>query len=89
MAVSLVPLDVHPAELPPMPGQTMPVHPTRGLPCVDARHRSQAARDWTLAQRSNDWGLLGVRERVALLGGQVSVRSTPGAGFALEVLVPG
>ena len=34
------------------------------------------------------FGLLGVRERVGLLGGQVSVRSAPGQGFTLEVLVP-
>jgi signal transduction histidine kinase len=34
------------------------------------------------------FGLLGVRERVALLGGQMAVRSAPGEGFTLEVLVP-
>jgi signal transduction histidine kinase len=35
------------------------------------------------------FGLLGVRERVQLLGGQVQVRTAPGQGFSLEVEVPG
>jgi signal transduction histidine kinase len=35
------------------------------------------------------FGLLGVRERAQLLGGEVRVRTTPGQGFALEVEVPG
>lgn len=35
------------------------------------------------------FGLLGVRERVYLLGGSVDIRTTPGQGFALEVEVPG
>jgi signal transduction histidine kinase len=34
------------------------------------------------------FGLLGVRERVQLLGGTVDVRTAEGAGFALEVRVP-
>ncbi len=35
------------------------------------------------------FGLLGVRERVQLLGGTVRVETAPGQGFALEVEVPG
>jgi signal transduction histidine kinase len=35
------------------------------------------------------FGLLGLRERAQLLGGQVRVRTAPGQGFALEVEVPG
>ena len=35
------------------------------------------------------FGLLGLRERVQLAGGSVSLRSTPGEGFRLEVEAPG
>jgi signal transduction histidine kinase len=38
---------------------------------------------------SGGFGLLGVRERVQLLGGAMRVRTTPGQGFSLEVEVPG
>jgi signal transduction histidine kinase len=38
---------------------------------------------------SGGFGLLGVRERVQLLGGEVHIRTTPGQGFTLEVEVPG
>jgi signal transduction histidine kinase len=38
---------------------------------------------------SGGFGLLGVRERVQLLGGEVHIRTTPGRGFTLEVEVPG
>lgn len=34
------------------------------------------------------FGLLGIRERVRLLGGQVHVDTAPGAGFTLQVEVP-
>jgi len=35
------------------------------------------------------FGLLGMRERVQLLGGQVDVESTTGVGFTLTIQVPG
>ena len=35
------------------------------------------------------FGLLGLRERAQLLGGQVRVQTAPGQGFVLEVEVPG
>jgi signal transduction histidine kinase len=38
---------------------------------------------------SGGFGLLGVRERVYLLGGSVNVRTVPGQGFTLEVEIPG
>ncbi|MBI5385551.1 MAG: sensor histidine kinase [Verrucomicrobia bacterium] len=41
------------------------------------------------AEGKGGFGLLGVRERTQLLGGEVRVRTTPGAGFTLEVEVPG
>ena len=41
------------------------------------------------AVRASGFGLLGLRERAQLLGGEVHVRTAPGAGFTLEVEVPG
>jgi len=38
---------------------------------------------------ASGFGLLGIRERAQILGGQVRVHSRPGQGFALEVEVPG
>jgi signal transduction histidine kinase len=35
------------------------------------------------------FGLVGLRERALLLGGAVRIRTAPGAGFTLEVEVPG
>lgn len=40
-------------------------------------------------QMDGGFGLLGLRERVHLLGGQVDVETAPGAGFTLSVQVPG
>jgi signal transduction histidine kinase len=34
------------------------------------------------------WGLMGIEERAHLLGGTMEVRSTPGEGTAIEVVVP-
>ena len=41
------------------------------------------------ADREGRFGLLGVRERAHLLGGEVQIVTTPGQGFRLEVEVPG
>jgi len=41
------------------------------------------------AEPDGGFGLLGLRERVQLIGGNVSVRSAPGEGFRLEVEVKG
>ncbi len=41
------------------------------------------------ADTSQGFGLLGLRERAQLLGGQIRVRTAPGEGFSLEVEVPG
>ena len=35
------------------------------------------------------FGLLGLRERVHLLAGRLTIESAPNQGFALEVAVPG
>jgi two-component system sensor histidine kinase UhpB len=34
------------------------------------------------------FGLLGLRERVQLLGGQASIQTAPGNGFVLNVEIP-
>jgi signal transduction histidine kinase len=41
------------------------------------------------ADTATGFGLLGLRERTQLLGGTVRVQTAPGAGFALEVEIPG
>jgi signal transduction histidine kinase len=38
--------------------------------------------------RNDALGLVGMRERLALLGGTLAVESTPGAGTALVAYVP-
>ena len=38
--------------------------------------------------RNDGLGLLGMRERVALVGGRLDVESSPGAGTTLSVEVP-
>ncbi len=40
-------------------------------------------------ESAGGFGLLGVRERVQLLGGEVRIQTAPGAGFKLHVEVPG
>jgi two-component system sensor histidine kinase DegS len=37
---------------------------------------------------SGGYGLVGVRERVQLLGGEVQIQTAPGEGFTLQVQVP-
>ncbi|MEZ4831965.1 MAG: hypothetical protein R2873_08175 [Caldilineaceae bacterium] len=34
------------------------------------------------------WGLLGMRERTRLLGGECTIQSTPGAGSRVRVRIP-
>ncbi|MBL7199948.1 MAG: sensor histidine kinase [Anaerolineae bacterium] len=41
------------------------------------------------ADPTGGYGLIGVRERVHLLGGEVHVETVPGEGFVLKVKVPG
>ncbi len=43
----------------------------------------------TIGHRSGHYGLVGIRERVRLLGGEVDIRSGPGEGTTIEVKVPG
>jgi len=35
------------------------------------------------------FGLIGMKERASLLGGELRISSVPGAGTQIEVLVPG
>jgi signal transduction histidine kinase len=37
---------------------------------------------------SGGYGLIGVRERVHLVGGTVKIETAPGEGFTLQVQVP-
>jgi signal transduction histidine kinase len=41
------------------------------------------------ADPSGGYGLLGIRERVSLLGGSMRIETAPGEGFTLDVEVPG
>jgi signal transduction histidine kinase len=41
-----------------------------------------------LGGSSNGYGLLGLRERIQLVGGQVNIRTAPDQGFRLEVEIP-
>jgi signal transduction histidine kinase len=41
------------------------------------------------SESGGGFGLLGVRERAQLLGGEVSIRTSAGQGFTLEVELPG
>jgi signal transduction histidine kinase len=39
-------------------------------------------------QKGRAWGLIGIQERAALLGGEVSIESAPGKGSTISVSVP-
>lgn len=41
-----------------------------------------------MGETGNGYGLLGLRERVQLVGGQVNIRTAPEQGFRLEVEIP-
>lgn len=41
-----------------------------------------------MGETSNGYGLLGLRERVQLVGGRINIRTAPGQGFRLEVEIP-
>ncbi len=40
------------------------------------------------AQPRRAWGLLGIQERVALVGGSCQISSTPGQGTAVDICIP-
>ncbi|WP_372631134.1 sensor histidine kinase [Cohnella sp.] len=42
-----------------------------------------------IGQRSGHYGLVGIRERIRLLGGEAEISSAPGKGTTIEVRVPG
>jgi signal transduction histidine kinase len=45
-------------------------------------------RGFDLTARRTGFGLLGLRERAALVGGECTVDSRPGAGTSVTVTVP-
>jgi two-component system sensor histidine kinase UhpB len=48
--------------------------------------RGAAARDSRSGRHS--FGLIGMRERAALLGGEIQIRTAPGSGFQLTAILP-
>jgi signal transduction histidine kinase len=42
----------------------------------------------TAVEQAEGWGLRGIRERAALLGGRCVIRSAPGFGVQIRVCVP-
>ncbi len=40
------------------------------------------------AVANGGFGLLGIRERIQLLGGECAIETAPGAGFKLTVTIP-
>jgi signal transduction histidine kinase/ligand-binding sensor domain-containing protein len=65
---------------------------TRQANCVDLtvkdNGRGFAPETSIEADAANGFGLCGIRERVRLLGGQVTIESTPGSGSIVRVTVP-
>ena len=51
--------------------------------CLSIRDDGQGA-----AETSEGFGLIGIRERVHLLGGECHIETHPGEGFCLDVVVP-
>ena len=47
----------------------------KGLPNEDQRKRGS-------------FGLIGMRERVTMLGGEIRIHSEPGAGTSIEIVIP-
>jgi signal transduction histidine kinase len=63
-----------------------------GLPGVRLRVRDDGRGPWSpdveRLEREGHMGLAGMRERISALGGTVTFGGAPGAGAALEVLLP-
>jgi signal transduction histidine kinase len=56
---------------------------------LTVRVSDNGAGFWTEGPRKpNSYGLLGLRERAALLGGDATISSTPGEGTQIEIRLP-
>jgi signal transduction histidine kinase len=55
--------------------------------CVAVIDRGPGFKSQEL-EKTAGFGLLGIRERVQLLGGRMRIRSTPGKGSGLFIIVP-
>jgi two-component system sensor histidine kinase UhpB len=58
------------------------------LSVKDDGHGFQVAQDQGEALRLHQWGLVGIQERVELVGGRFSLTSEPGKGAMLQVCAP-
>jgi two-component system sensor histidine kinase UhpB len=58
------------------------------MDCVVQITDNGRGTDLSAAQAGKSFGLLGIRERVHLLGGQVELTSLPGKGLTLRVTLP-
>lgn len=56
--------------------------------CVEDDGRGFKPAEILEPQKGRAWGLIGIQERVALLGGEVSIESAPGKGSTISVSVP-
>lgn len=54
----------------------------------DDGHGYHAAQDQREAVRLDHWGLVGIQERVDLIGGRLELESEPGTGTLLQVTAP-
>ena len=63
--------------------------PNDGRVRLTVSDNNVGAADGGAAADAGGFGLLGVRERLQLIGGQVRLTTAPGAGFRLEVEAPG
>ena len=59
-----------------------------GRVCLVVADNGQGFSHDALADREAGWGLRGIRERAALLGGRCTIRSAPGYGVQIRVCVP-
>ena len=58
------------------------------LQIKDDGHGFDPAQDYKEAIRMQQWGLVGIQERIDLVGGKMSITSDPENGTALQVNVP-
>lgn len=70
---------------------TLHIEKVRGAICMEVKDNGRSFRpDEILASKTNRrLGLLGMRERVEMLGGTFAIESTPGVGTTVRATIPG